>query len=133
MQPAVPPQIAFSDTFVPRVGAERSLELPHHAALRIRGGVLLEPTPLPSSLPSSLAYGTTSHVDGPVPTRFFDATRYVLSLGGGVDFGDVTPFSVDMYVQYHGLVDTTVSTPPAAAATLSGNVLAYGVFLGTQF
>jgi hypothetical protein len=128
-----PPQITFSDTFVPRAGAEKSFELPRHASLKVRGGVLLEPTPLPSSLPSSLAYNTTSHEDGPVPTRFFDATRYVLSIGGGVDFGDVTPFSVDMYVQYHGLVDTTVSTPPAAAASLSGNVLAYGVFLGTQF
>jgi long-chain fatty acid transport protein len=128
-----PPQIAFSDTFVPRVGAEKSFDLPRHAALRVRGGVLLEPTPVPSSLPSSLAYGTTSHVDGAVPTRFFDATRYVLSLGGGVDFGDVTPFSVDMYVQVHGLVDSTVSTPPAPAASLSGSALAYGVFLGTQF
>jgi long-chain fatty acid transport protein len=128
-----PPQIAFSDTFVPRLGAEKSFELPRRAALRLRGGFLFEPTPLPSSLPSSLAYGATSHVDGPVPTRFFDASRYVLSFGGGVDFGDVAPFSVDMYAQVHGLVDTTVSTPPAAAAALSGNVVAYGVFLGTQF
>jgi long-chain fatty acid transport protein len=128
-----PPQISFSDTFVPRVGAEKSFDLPRHAALRVRGGMLLEPTPVPSSLPSSLAYSTTAHVDGPVPTRFFDATRYVLSLGGGVDFGDITPFSVDMYVQVHGLVDSTVSTPPAPAASLSGYALAYGVFLGTQF
>lgn len=128
-----PPQIAFSDTFVPRVGAEKSFDLPRHAALKVRGGALLEPTPVPSSLPSSLAYGATAHVDGPVPTRFFDTTRYVLSLGGGVDFGDVTPFSVDMYVQVHGMVDSTVSTPPAPAANLSGYALAYGVFLGTQF
>jgi long-chain fatty acid transport protein len=128
-----PPQVTFSDTFVPRVGAEKSFELPRHAALKVRGGFLYEPTPVGSSLPSSLAYSTTSHVDAPVPTRFFDASRYVVSLGGGVDFGDITPFSVDMFVQVHELASTTVDTPPAAPATLSGTVLAYGVYLGTQF
>jgi hypothetical protein len=128
-----PPSIPFSDTFVPRVGAEKSIDLPRHASLKLRGGFLYEPTPLPSSLPSSLAYSTTAHVDAPVPTRFFDTSRYVVSLGGGVDFGDITPFSVDMYVQYHGLVSTTETTPPAPSAALSGSVLAYGVFLGTQF
>jgi len=128
-----PPPLAFSDTFVPRVGAEKSIDLPRHASVKLRGGFLYEPTPVPSTLPSSLAYGTTSHTDAPVPTRFFDASRYVVSIGGGVDFGDITPFSVDMYVQYHGLLDTTVVTPPAPSATLSGSVLAYGVLLGTQF
>jgi hypothetical protein len=93
----------------------------------------LEPTPVPSTLPSSLAYGAASHVDVPVPTRFFDTTRYVFALGGGVDLGDRLPFSVDVYAQYHALASTTVNTPPAPAASRSGNVLAYGVFLGVRF
>ncbi len=128
-----PRSIAFSDTLRPARRRREVLDLPRHASVKLRGGFLYEPTPVPSPLPSSLAYGTTSHTDGPVPTRFFDASRYVVSLGGGVDFGDITPFSVDMYVQYHGLLDTTVVTPPAPSATLSGSVLAYGVLLGTQF
>lgn len=128
-----PPSIPFHDTLVPRLGAERSIELPRHASIKMRAGAFYEQTPVPSSLPSSLAYSTSSHTDAPIPTRFFDASRYVLSIGGGVDFGDITPFSVDMYVQYHGLVDSTIATPPAPSATLSGSVLAYGVLLGTQF
>lgn len=128
-----PPQIAFSDTFVPRAGAERRVELARGMALTARAGFLLEPTPVPSSLPSSLAYDTTAHVDAAAPTRFFDATRYVFTLGGGADFGDMLPLSIDFYAQYHVLAATTVATAPAPPASLWGNVLAYGVMLGVRF
>jgi long-chain fatty acid transport protein len=135
-----PPVVAYSDTIVPRVGAERVLALPRHVALRARGGVFLEPTPVPSTLPSSQAYDQVSQGLVDVPTRFFDTTRYVFSLGGGVDLGDYGPFTVDVWAQYHVLANTTVSTcaggscsPDPGPAKLSGNVLAYGFFGGVRF
>jgi hypothetical protein len=128
-----PPQINFSDTIVPRVGVEKKFPLPRRAAVRVRGGFLLEPTPLPSSLPPSLAYDVKTGLDSPVPARFFDTTRYVFSLGWGADFGERLPFTVDFYAQVHLLANSTVATPPASQASLSGSVLAYGVFLGVRF
>lgn len=128
-----PPQIPFSDTFVPRVGAEHVFRFPRHVALRARGGVLFEPTPVPSQLPSSLAYDPATHTDAARPTRFFDASRAAFALGGGVDMGDVLPFTLDVYAQVHELMGSTVSTPPAPAASLSGSVIAYGVYMGVKF
>jgi hypothetical protein len=54
-------------------------------------------------------------------------------VGGGADLGDALPFTVDFYAQLHVLADTTIATPPAPSASLSGTVLAYGVFLGVRF
>ena len=128
-----PPQIAFHDIFVPRVGVEKTFALPQHAALRARGGALYEPSPVPSSLPSSLAYDAKQGLDVAVPTRFFDADRVMFSLGGGVDFGDVLPFTVDFYAQYLRLQPRTLTTDPAPSASLWGGVLGYGVYVGVRF
>ena len=128
-----PPQIQFSDIIVPRAGVEKSFALPRRAALRARGGVLLEPSPVPSPLPSSQAYDGKQGLDVDVPTRFFDSTRALFSLGGGADFGDALPFSVDFYAQYLVLLPRTMTTPPAPSASLSGSVLGYGVFVGVRF
>lgn len=128
-----PPAIKYSDTLVPRAGLEKAIALAHHASIKVRGGFFLEPTPVPSSLPSSQAYDTTKKELVDVPTRFFDATRYVFSLGAGVDFGDELPFTLDFWAQYHLLASTTVATDPAPSAQLSGNVLAYGLFAGVRF
>ncbi len=128
-----PPHIAFSDTLVPRAGAERTFALARRASVHVRGGASYEPTPVPSSLPSSLAYSAASGTDVPVPTRFFDASRYVFSVGGGVDFGDLLPFTVDVYAQYHVLAASTVATPPSPSANLYGSVLAGGTYLGVRF
>jgi long-subunit fatty acid transport protein len=135
-----PPVIAYSDTIVPRVGAERIIPLPRHVSLRTRAGFFLEPTPVPGSLPSSQAYSQTTQNLVDVPTRFFDTTRYVFSLGGGVDLGDYGPFTLDTWVQYHVLAATTVTTcnggscsPDPGPAKLSGNVLAFGLMAGVRF
>ena len=128
-----PPAIKFSDTLVPRAGLERAIELPRHASIKLRGGFFLEPTPVPSTLPSSQAYDATKKELVDVPTRFFDTTRYVFSLGAGVDFGDYLPFTLDFWAQYHVLASTTATTDPAPAASLSGDVLAYGLMLGVRF
>jgi long-chain fatty acid transport protein len=139
-----PPQIGFSDTIVPRVGVERVVGLPRHAAVRLRGGFFYEPTPVPSSLPGSQAYDLASQGLINVPTRFFDTSRYVLSLGGGVDMGDVAPFTVDFWAQLHVLAgssvqtctgDNTPCTPDIGTgpAQLSGAVVAYGAMAGVRF
>lgn len=131
-----PPHISFSDTLVPRVGVERTFALARHAAIRARAGLMYEPTPLPSSLPSSQAYDAGSQMLVDVPTRFFDASRVVFTLGGGVDLGDYAPFTFDAWAQYHALLSSTVdtSTPEAAAsASLSGSVFAFGMLAGVRF
>jgi long-chain fatty acid transport protein len=128
-----PPAIAFSDTLVPRVGAEKTFALPRHTAVRARAGFFFEPSPVPSRLDPSQAYDQASQQNVDVPTRFFDADRYVFSLGGGVDLGDYAPFTLDVYAQYHVLASTTVTTEPAPPAKLSGQVLAWGLMLGVRF
>jgi long-chain fatty acid transport protein len=139
-----PPQIGFSDTIVPRLGAERLVALPRRAAVRLRAGFFYEPTPVPSSLAASPAYDPATQGLLNRPTRFFDASRYALSLGGGVDLGDMAPFTVDVWAQLHLLASSTVqtctgeSTPcapdiGAGEAKLSGTVVAYGAMLGVRF
>jgi len=131
-----PPHIAFADTIAPRAGVERTFALPRHAAIRARAGALFEPTPLPSSLPSSQAYDPGSQMLVDVPTRFFDASRVVLTLGGGVDLGDVAPFTLDAWAQYHVLLSSSLdtSTPEVqGSASLSGSVLAFGAIVGVRF
>lgn len=139
-----PPQIAFSDTIVPRVGAERVIALPRHAAVRLRAGFFYEPSPVPSSLAASPAYDLATQGLLNVPTRFFDASRYAFSLGGGVDLGDAGPFTVDFWAQLHLLAsrtqqtctgDSIPCTPDIGTgdAKLSGTVVAYGATIGVRF
>ncbi|HEY6458724.1 MAG TPA: hypothetical protein VIY73_01195 [Polyangiaceae bacterium] len=139
-----PPQIAFSDTFVPRVGAEKVVPLPRHASVRLRAGFFYEPTPVPASLAASPAYDLGSHGLVNEPTRFFDASRYSVSIGGGVDMGDLAPFTIDAWAQLQALSSTTQQTCTGSftpcspdigtgPASLSGTVLAYGAMLGVRF
>jgi long-chain fatty acid transport protein len=127
------PAVRFADTVVPRAGVERTVELPRRAALHLRGGFFLEPTPVPSSLPSSQAYDARAQVLADVPTRFFDATRAVFSAGWGVDLGDCAPLEVDLFAQWHWLAPRDVQSPPAAPARLSGSVVAWGFTTSVRF
>jgi long-chain fatty acid transport protein len=127
-----PPRISFGDTIVPRVGVERAVDLARRATLHLRGGFFFEPTPVPGSLPSSQAYDSVSQALADVPTRFFDASRAVFCAGGGVDLGEYAPLAVDLFAQWHLLTNRTVETPPAPAATLSGNVLAWGLTVAVR-
>jgi long-chain fatty acid transport protein len=68
--PLSPPQVRLADTVVPRVGVERTFDFPRRAAARLRGGFFLEPSPVPSSLPSSQAYDARAEALSDVPTRF---------------------------------------------------------------
>jgi long-chain fatty acid transport protein len=131
-QALTPPRVQFSDTIVPRVGAERAIAA-GRAVVRLRAGFFVEPTPVPSVLPSSQAYDAASQRLIDVPTRLFDATRYVATLGAGVDLGELAPLTLDTWVQLHWLAPATVDTPPAPSASLSGTALAWGLLLGARF
>jgi long-chain fatty acid transport protein len=128
-----PPRIAFSDTLAPRVGAERTIALARGAALRVRAGFLVEPTPVPRSLPPSQAYDAVSQSLTALPTRFFDATRCVFALGAGVDLGELAPISLDVFAQWHALASARTETPPAAPASVSGSALAWGLTVAVRF
>jgi long-chain fatty acid transport protein len=128
-----PAPLRFADTVVPRVGVERTLELPRRAALRLRGGFFLEPTPVPSSLPSSQAYDARAQALADVSTRFFDATRAAFCAGWGADLGDYAPLGVDVFAQWHWLAPRDIKTPPAAPARLSGSVVAWGFATSMRF
>ena len=139
-----PPAIAFADTFVPRLGAEKTLPLPRRAAIHLRAGVFYEPSPVPASLPSSAAYDLPSQGLVNVPTRFFDPARYVASIGAGVDMGDGAPFTMDFWAQVQALASTTAQTCTGSAgactpdigagpAHLYGSAVAYGAMAGVRF
>jgi long-chain fatty acid transport protein len=131
--PLSPPQVRLADTVVPRVGVERTFDLPRRAAVRLRGGFFLEPSPVPASLPSSQVYDARAQALSDVPTRFFDATRAVFSAGAGVDLGDHAPVAVELYGQWHWLLARTIDTPPTPPAQLSGGVLAWGLSVAARF
>ena len=86
------------DTATPRLGVEWRPD----ATWTVRGGWLWRPTPLPSPI---------------YQTNTLDATAHVVSLGGGVTFGDPTgvsptPVSVDLSVQLTRLSTRAVQKDP---------------------
>ena len=129
-----PAQIPFSNTLVPRVGAERRFDVAPSATVSARAGFFYEPTPVPSSLPPSQAFDESIQATSNVPTRFFDASRYVLSLGGGVAMTrPLPPITIDAWAQLHLLASRDVEVPPAGTASVSGHVLATGLLAGVKF
>jgi long-chain fatty acid transport protein len=129
-----PPKLGFSSTVVPRLGVERKFEVSTDATATLRGGWFLEPTPAPDSLPSSTAYDASSKGNIQVPTRFFDATRTVFTLGGGIRYKDV---NLDVFTQLHVLVPRTVTMDgepgQTTKGTLGGTALTGGLLLGVSF
>lgn len=129
-----PPKIAFSDTLVPRVGVERTIDLARELALHLRAGYLLEPTPVPSTLASSQAWDFPSRQNVDEPTRWFDATRHVFSAGAGLELRRPAPaLTLDEWTQVHVMPERTIATPPAGDAKVHGTVVAVGVVLGVAF
>jgi long-chain fatty acid transport protein len=129
-----PASIPFSNTVVPRLGAERRFHVAPTATVAARAGFFYEPTPVPSSLPSSQAFDDVMQATGNVPTRFFDASKYVFSIGGGVAMAKpLPPVTLDAWAQLQLLASHDVQIPPAGAASLSGHVLATGLLAGVKF
>jgi long-chain fatty acid transport protein len=129
-----PAKLEFGDTIVPRVGAERKFPISADSEAALRAGWFLEPTPAPGTLPSSKAYSASLKNDIDVPTRFFDATRSVFTLGGGIRIHDVT---LDGFTQLHVIVPRDekmlFGQTGATKATLTGTALAAGLVLGVSF
>jgi long-chain fatty acid transport protein len=90
-----PPAIDWKDTFAVRVGAERGLALAPGATLKLRAGGWVESSALPDRLPASPAFG------GPVPTRYYDGTRIVPTIGAGIALRQL---DVDLFAQEHVVV-----------------------------
>jgi long-chain fatty acid transport protein len=156
-----PVKIDYSDTLVPRVGADRNFALSSFAQMHLRAGYFFEPTPLPSTLPASQAWNNAQQATTYVPTKNFDASRHVFSLGAGFELGKpiphdpapgVTfaknskperPFTLDLYTQLHALQPRTVTVangPNGAAddpgfgqAKLTGTMLVVGIVGGLSF
>jgi long-chain fatty acid transport protein len=156
-----PVKIDYSDTLVPRIGADRAFELSSLALMHLRAGYLFEPTPMPSTLPASQAWNSAQQTTGYVPTRNFDASRHVFSLGAGFELGKpiaydpapgVTfarhqkserPFTLDLYTQLHALQPRTVTVahgpngegddPGFGDAKLTGTMLVVGIVGGVSF
>jgi long-chain fatty acid transport protein len=129
-----PASFNLSDTLVPRAGVERAIPMTKSATAYARGGFFYEPSPVPSSLPASQAWDQTQATTVPVPTRFYDASRFVLTLGGGLDLrSPLPPITLDVYAQYHLLQSRDVATGTGATSSLSGHVLFGGMTAGVRF
>ncbi|CAN5211470.1 hypothetical protein BH09MYX1_BH09MYX1_58410 [soil metagenome] len=134
-----PVKLAFTDTIVPRVAVEHVFPLTKAASAAVRGGYFFEMTPTPSTLPASQAYDVPSQTLVPVPTRFFDASRHVLTAGFGIRITKPLIFTADTYAQLHVLHPRTVSLEAGgeggttSTAELSGVTVATGIVLGVGF
>jgi long-chain fatty acid transport protein len=133
-----PTRLSFSDTFVPRVGVERSVGLGAAATLALRAGYFFEPTPVPATLAASHAFDAISHATQSVPTRFFDASRHALTAGLGVTLARPLSLRLDWSSQLHVLQarDVTIEGGPAgtsSAASLHGVVWMTSLGAGIGF
>jgi hypothetical protein len=137
-----PPTVTYKNTFVPRVGAEYAIEASKKMLVHVRAGAFYEPSPLPSKLPSSLAYNDAVNKAVDVPTRYFDADRFVATVGYGIAFRDpLPPLTIDLFAQAHVLVPRTIESdapngatgPDNSVARVTGTVLAAGLLVGVTF
>jgi len=156
-----PVKLDYSDTLVPRIGVDRTVQITRSALAHLRAGYMFEPTPLPSTLPASQAWNSAQQATGYVPTRTFDASRHVFTIGTGLELGpvatdDVTgnrflapshnherPFTLDAYAQLHALQPRTMTLahgpngegddPGFGAAKLTGTMLVVGMIAGVTF
>ncbi|HEX7664139.1 MAG TPA: hypothetical protein VF407_06510 [Polyangiaceae bacterium] len=144
-----PVKIDYSDTLVPRVGVERAFDVTKSMLAHVRAGYWFEPTPLPSTVPASQAWVSATQSTGYVPTRFFDASRHVLTLGAGLEVGPKSktsnerPFNLDLYAQLHHLQTRTQTIakgpngegddPGFGDAQVSGSMTVFGMVAGVAF
>ncbi|MEO6419878.1 MAG: hypothetical protein ABIP39_10750, partial [Polyangiaceae bacterium] len=137
-----PTKLALTDTLVPRVGVERALVASKGMTVHLRGGYALESSPTPTDLPPSQAWDPAGKQTTNVPTRFFDASRHIFTVGGGIALHDPLPaLTLDVYAQEHILPTRTVNVQPGAdsntgafgPAKLSGSVMVAGMLLGVPF
>ncbi len=129
-----PTRIPFSNTLVLRAGGERAFAIARGATAFLRAGLFREPTPVPSTLPTSQAWDQTAKATVAVPTRFLDGDRWAFTLGGGIAMTKpLPPISLDVWGQYHLMPSQKVDVQSTTGATISGHVLAVGLLAGVSF
>jgi long-chain fatty acid transport protein len=123
----VPEPPGYSDTVVPRVGVERTLDLGPGVRAHLRGGYFFEPSPAPEQKGAA---------------NLFDNARSVLSLGYGVELAPPLPaLRAEWFGQLHVLHSRTHTknpgVPPENAGSpsveTSGFIVAGGATLGVTF
>ncbi len=134
----VPPSIAYSDTVAVRAGLDQGLDLVPGARAHVRAGGFFETTPVPSTLPSSDAFRFADSSTGPVPTRYYDASRLVGTLGFGLSLSrPLPPIDLDTYAQVHWLLPRTISSDLGDGSVertrVGGRIVVYGLLAGVKF
>ncbi len=132
-----PPSYELSDTFTVRLGVEGRVRRmkPHGRSFgfKVRGGAFFEPTPLPASLPTGKAYSQTTGALEDVPTRTYDASRFALTVGTGIQWrAFAVPLSLDWHAQVHVLLARDMTSGTLSSARVSGHALATGLVLGAS-
>ncbi len=107
----------FRDTVSPRAGVEIDVRDRPSAAVKVRAGYALEPTPAPEQTGAS---------------RLFDNTRHVLTAGAGVAIAQPVPLSLDLFGQAHLLASRDHATPSGTVHT-GGVLLAGGAAATVSF
>jgi hypothetical protein len=134
----VPPNVAYSDTVVMRAGVDQTIALAPGARAHVRAGGFFETTPIPSRLPSSDAFRFADSTTGPVPTRYYDASRLAGTLGLGVSLSrPLPPIDLDTYAQVHWLLPRTVTSELGGGSEertrVGGRIVVYGFLAGVKF
>jgi long-chain fatty acid transport protein len=137
-----PPSFTYQNTWVPRAGAEYTLEAARSLQVHLRAGAFYEPSPMPGTLPSSKAYNDAANTTLSVPTRYFDADRLAITLGYGMTMRDpLPPITLDLFGQGQALMPRTITSDasanggggPVSSGKVNGTVLVVGLLAGVTF
>lgn len=106
------PAPGFSDTVSPRLAVEGTIR-DQRVALVLRAGYAAELSPSPAARMAFQRNPDGSSVDTPMPLRFLDNDRHVLTAGLGFvyDISATERIRIDMFAQGHFLVDRTHEVP----------------------
>jgi long-chain fatty acid transport protein len=123
----VPEPPGYSDTVVPRLGVERTLDLKAGLRAHLRGGYFFEPSPAPEQTGAA---------------NLFDNSRSVLSIGYGIELAPPLPaLRAEWFGQLHILHSRTHTKDPevplenagSPSVETSGFIVAGGATLGVTF
>ncbi|MEM9192360.1 MAG: hypothetical protein AAGF12_24510 [Myxococcota bacterium] len=127
------PDPEFSNVFVPRFGVEGRFHSDRdRLTLLLRGGYAFEPSPAPPARIAERRPVNPAEVTEPVPLRYLDNDRHVLTAGAGVEvgFGDDERVQLDVYGQLHLLASRTHDIPDEGG---SQNLESSGAIWGGGF
>jgi long-chain fatty acid transport protein len=113
--PYAPPDPDYSDTVVPRAGADRAFVVAPGATVHLRAGYAFEPSPAPAQ-------------EG--ATNYFDCHRSVFSMGWGLGFDEPLPrFGFDGFLQLQLLHARDHDKTAAAGAVTEGTIETRGTIV----